>query len=123
MSRKHNWNGEIMHIYSAYPRRVARGAALPAIRRALDRLCAVTPETFQDAPERFDPAKWLLESVQAYAKAVAGQEKRFVPHPSTWFNQERYLDDPSDWRHDGYIPATITPEQEAEARKWAEEHQ
>jgi len=32
----------------------------------------------------------------AYARARAG-DKSFLPHPSTWYNQERYNDDPATW--------------------------
>jgi hypothetical protein len=68
-------------IYEAYPRKVARPAAIQAIRRALQ-------------AKSFD---WLLERVQKYAECVEGSSKKFIPHPATWFNQARYDDDESDW--------------------------
>ena len=68
-------------IYQAYPRKVARPAAIQAIRRALQ-------------AKSFD---WLLERVQMYAECVEGSSKKFIPHPATWFNQARYDDDESDW--------------------------
>jgi hypothetical protein len=68
-------------IYEAYPRKVARPAAIQAIRRALQ-------------AKSFD---WLLGQVERYAEAVEGQSKKFVPHPATWFNQARYDDDPKEW--------------------------
>jgi hypothetical protein len=68
-------------IYQAYPRKVARPAAIQAIRRALQ-------------AKSFD---WLLGQVERYAEAVEGQSKKFVPHPATWFNQARYDDDPKEW--------------------------
>jgi len=68
-------------IYEAYPRKVARPAAIQAIRRALQ-------------GHSFD---WLLERVQKYAECVEGSSKKFIPHPATWFNQARYDDDESDW--------------------------
>ena len=68
-------------IYEAYPRKVARPAAIQAIRRALQ-------------AKSFD---WLLGQVERYAEAVEGQSKKFVPHPATWFNQARYDDDPNEW--------------------------
>ena len=68
-------------IYEAYPRKVARPAAIQAIRRALQ-------------GHSFD---WLLERVQKYAECVQGSSKKFIPHPATWFNQARYDDDESDW--------------------------
>ena len=68
-------------IYEAYPRKVARPAAIQAIRRALQ-------------GRDFD---WLLWRVQKYAECVEGSSKKFIPHPATWFNQARYDDDPKEW--------------------------
>lgn len=70
-------------IYEAYPRHVGRKTALAAIGRSL---------------AAYDGN--LLERVQAYAAAVAKwspRERQFVPHPTTWFNQGRYADDPKEW--------------------------
>lgn len=71
-------------IYAAYPRKVAKTAAMKAIVTALERTTA-------DA---------LLAATTAYAAAVAKwpeADRQFVPHPATWFNQGRYEDDPSTW--------------------------
>ena len=67
-------------IYAAYPKQVARPAALRAIRKAL----------------RQHPADFLLERTRRYAKTYSG-ESRYIPNPATWFNQERFLDDPATW--------------------------
>lgn len=32
-----------------------------------------------------------------FAAAREGEEKRFTPMSTTWFNQERFNDDPSTW--------------------------
>lgn len=74
-------------IYLAYPRHIGRGAAIKAIQKALKM-------------PKFAPT-YLLAKTQAYAAAVAKwpkDERKFVPHPATWFNQERYLDDPAEWQ-------------------------
>lgn len=77
-------------IYEAYPRHEGRGAALKAISKAL----------------RTRSALQLMTATKAYAAAVAlwPRTARYtkegtdtVPHASTWFNQERYLDDPKVW--------------------------
>jgi hypothetical protein len=71
-------------IYTAYPRRVGRGAAMKAIQKAMKTVTGLE----------------LLEAVTAYAKAVATwkvDDRAFVPHPATWFNQERYADDRATW--------------------------
>lgn len=79
-------------IYAAYPRHACRKAALESIRRVLKKKEIGVVE--------------LLERVTAYAAAVKGWTKaqRFnadgrdtVPHPTTWFNQGRYADDPAEW--------------------------
>ncbi len=67
-------------IYSEYPRKVAEPVAIKAIERAL---------------KRHDPAM-LLERTKAFAK-LWGSDLKYCPHPTTWFNQERYNDDPSTW--------------------------
>ena len=68
-------------IYEAYPRKVGKAAGLKAIRMALR---SRTPE-------------FLLERTQRFAEAISWQEPRYIPHPATWFSQERFDDDPADW--------------------------
>lgn len=70
-------------IYQAYPRKEARPTALKAITKALQKT----------------PADELLRLTKEYATAVAraGVELRFIPHPATWYNQERYNDGPESW--------------------------
>lgn len=68
-------------IYQAYPRKVGKPRALAAIRRA----------TKDTAPEA------LLALVEQYAEAVQGKDEQFIPHPSTFFNDKRYADDPQSW--------------------------
>ena len=76
-------NQQALTIYRAYPRKVARPVALRAIERALKEL----------------PFEELLKRTQAYAKAFeeAGKPRKWTPHPSTWFTQARYDDDPEEW--------------------------
>jgi hypothetical protein len=68
-------------LYELYPRHVARGAAIKAIRQALKKV-------------GYDV---LREAVAAYAEARRGQDRNFTPHPATWFNQERWDDDRTEW--------------------------
>lgn len=76
---------DIERIYQAYPRKVGRGAALLAIRKALQSI---------DDPT---PVESLLAIVEVYARSPAGNSEQFTPHPSTWFNQKRYLDNQKEW--------------------------
>lgn len=68
-------------IYSAFPRKVGKPNAMKAIRAALSKT------SFDD----------LLAKTKAFALARNG-ELEFCPHPATWFNQDRYNDDPSTWK-------------------------
>lgn len=79
-------------IYAAYPRHVGKAAARVAIERALVRV-------LKDHPD--DAKAWLLERVMAYATSPAGQAGHFTPHPATWFNQDRFNDDPAEWQEKG----------------------
>ena len=72
---------DCLTIFHAYPRLVARGAALRAIAKALKAV----------------PFAELLEAVREYARAREGQERQYTPHCSTWMNQERYADDREEW--------------------------
>lgn len=69
-------------LYELYPRKVARPEALKAIIKAL----------------KSHGITLLEEKVRAYAKAVENAEPRYIPHPSSWFNQERFNDDPATWK-------------------------
>ncbi len=71
-------------IYAAYPRKVGRNAAMKAIKRAM----------LQQTVDA------LMEATQAFAKATAAwpaEDRQYIPHPATWYNQGRYADDRSNW--------------------------
>ena len=71
-------------IYAAYPRKVGKQAAVQAIRKAME---AVGYEA-------------LLEATSAYCATVAGwsmEDRKFIPHPATWFRAGRYDDDRREW--------------------------
>lgn len=93
-------------IYAAYPRHVGRRKALAAIETALKAICK---ERGEDAGKS-TAAEWLFERTQAFADAVKKwppSERQFIPHPSTWFNQGRYADDPKEWERGQ--PSAATP--------------
>jgi len=69
-------------IYLAYPLKVGKPAALKAITRQLATI----------------PFETLLELTQRYAASRKG-DLSFTPHPATWFNQQRFNDDPITWTH------------------------
>ena len=82
-------------IYSAYPRKVAKRAATKAITFALTRL---HDGEFNDkAMEWEDAFKFLVAKTRQYAESPAGNRETLTPHPSTFYNQSRYLDNEIEW--------------------------
>jgi hypothetical protein len=74
---------EIERVYASYPRKVGKGEALKAIRKAIQHI----------APDR--DVGWLEARVKRFAEQSAFENPQFIPHPATWFKQQRY-DDPED---------------------------
>lgn len=71
-------------IYSAYPRKVGKQGAIKAIQKAV----------------RGAGMDKLLKAVKAYAKATESwpeEDRKYIPHPATWFNRGSYEDDPKEW--------------------------
>lgn len=71
-------------IYQVYPRKVGKPAAIRAIISSLKRTGTTIEECFA--------------LVSKYSKAKEAEDPQFIPHPSTFFNQDRYLDDPVTWK-------------------------
>ncbi len=82
-------------IYQEYPRKAAKPAALKAILKALKK----TP--FED----------LLAKTRLYTKVRGTHDPEFIPHPATWFNGQRFNDDPSTWERKQRLPS-MSPWQE-----------
>lgn len=76
---------EVEAIYQAYPIKVGKGRAIKEIAKALKKI------PFDD----------LLRAVKEFAESDAGKAGEFTPHPSTWFHQERWLDDRNSWKSIG----------------------
>lgn len=94
---KKSFDLDVSAIYSAYPRKVGRGAAIKAITNAFNRLTSAVG----DGSRKFSPADasaFLFASTEAFADSPAGKAGEYCPHPATWFTQSRYLDDPKEWQ-------------------------
>lgn len=78
--------------YTTYPRRVGRGQAEKAYRRALSKTTAAN----------------LLAGAQRYATERNGQDPAYTKHPATWLNGECWKDEP---------PETVESAQEKIARR------
>jgi hypothetical protein len=85
-------------IYSEYPRKEGRRAAIKQIELAVVRMRR--GERPLEPLSKGDAQKLLFKRVRAYAQSPAGQnpDKSKIPHPKTWFGQSRYLDDSANWQ-------------------------
>ena len=67
-------NTSFADFWSNYPRKIGKGAALKAYKKALTKTDAET----------------ILKAVKGYPWS---SEREFIPHASTWLNAERWTDD------------------------------
>lgn len=83
-------------IYMAYPkaRRIGGSSAKKKIITAIGKL---------EKEHGANAAGHLLHLVKQYEQVTQGMDTKFIPHLTTWFNQERY-DNPSSWRTFTIIP-------------------
>jgi hypothetical protein len=65
-------------FWALYPRRIGKGAAKRAARK-----CGDSPEA---------GAK-IIAALKRQLPALSASEINYIPHPSTWLNQERYDDE------------------------------
>ena len=80
-SRGFDLKAQAEAIYQQYPRRVAKPRAIPAIKKAIRAIGYAN----------------LGVIVNQYRRATEGADLQYIPHPATWFTQERYNDDPQTW--------------------------
>lgn len=74
----------VKDIYQAYPRKVGPAAAMKSIEKA----CKL-----------IDP-KELLQAVRDYEAATSQwpeADRDYIPMPTTWFNQQRWMEDRKEW--------------------------
>lgn len=66
-------------FWHAYPRRIGKGAARTAFAKAM-KMC---------------DGDTIIQAALKYSKHCEsmGTERQYIPHPSTWLNQERWEDD------------------------------
>lgn len=86
-------------VYLAYPRKIGKGAALKAIDKAISRL--LFGEANNPISNRDEAVVFLCQRSALFARAPAGNNGDFTPHPATWFNRSSYLDDESEWSKSG----------------------
>ncbi len=64
--------------YALYPRKVARKSAEKAWSR-----CATSPEVIEQ----------IMTGLRAQLPGMLKKDKEFIPHPSSWLNQRRWMDE------------------------------
>lgn len=92
-------------IYDIYPRKEGRKKALEEIQKAIKRLSydkeytELRSEHGIPAGEEAAAAAYLYERTKIFADSPAGQrdDRQFIPHPATWFHQDRFADDELNW--------------------------
>lgn len=94
-------NLDAEEIYEIYPRKIGRRAALKAITSAIFRL-----KNGSEGPpgvlQSFDDVRsYLIKQTKLFADSPAGQAGEFTPHPATWYDSSRYLDDEREWSRHG----------------------
>ena len=72
-------------IYEEYPKKVGRGKAVASIVKALKN--GADPNIVINAVIAYDRA----------TKSWPAEDRQYIPNPATWFNQERWTDDQSEW--------------------------
>jgi len=75
-SKKKKIDEQFHELWVLFPRRVAKGQALIAYRAARKKTDATT----------------IAEAVKRFAAECADREERFIAHPASWLNGERWLD-------------------------------
>lgn len=76
-------------IYRPYPRKSAKGKALEAIRKALDRIAS---GEIDGKPRTAEEAITFLRNASDEARQMMyGRQSQHIPHPATYFNGRRYL--------------------------------
>lgn len=94
--------------YENYPRHVGKRAAEKAFYGAIKRKCLPEWNSIQFAAT-------ITRRAREFASSPSGQNGKFTPHMSTWLNQDRFLDDPTEWGN-GEAQAEICRDPEHKGR-------
>ena len=95
---------QVEEVFKLYPRRVGKKPATDPIKEAI----------------RNHGYEFILEKTKAYSEARKDLEMEFTPHPSTWFRQERFMDDPATWVIAGSQSRSSQPTTPYDARQQLE---
>lgn len=98
-------------IYALYPRKEAKKAALRAILKIL-KSGKIKELELQNRVRLYAAAVSTWSDSVRYTKEGSDT----VPHPATWFNQERYNDDPAVWQRKN--PVGSNPGSHPQKKEW-----
>lgn len=79
-------------FWKAYPRHVGKLEA----KRAWEKICKV-----KDRPILQE----VLDAISTQSKTQQWQDKRFIPHPTTWLNQGRWMDEVDEADFSSTVPS------------------
>lgn len=79
----------LVSIYSVYPRHESRKDALASIEKALMRICE--GEIDGKPRSEAEAIEYLRQRTFEARVALGSREKKYIPHPTSYFNQARYL--------------------------------
>jgi len=74
-------------FWSRYPKKIDRGKC----QTIWERMCNKKPS---------ERPTWgtIINALEAQKKSERWSDPKFIPHPSTWLNQKRWLDDPAEMK-------------------------
>ena len=87
-------------FWLAYPKRTAKGNARAAWQKAVKKI----------------DAGIIIKAATRYATSVTGSEPKYIAHPATWLNAERWDDEPESPAKKEILPGT--PEWAARSIEW-----
>lgn len=84
-------------FYKLYPRKVQKGKALDAWLK----ICNRKDKTFTPSIYK------IIKALKKQIKSKQWKDSKFIPHPSTWLNQKRWLDEPNNEKYDDFNESKI----------------
>lgn len=95
------------HFWEMYPRKVDKGKALNAWNKVLSR-------KDKDCPT-WDEIK---TAIQLQLKSDRWKNKTYIPHPTTWINGSRWLDDPAEMKSYNWDSKGSRPDKKMDGGEW-----
>ncbi|MFA5300417.1 MAG: hypothetical protein WC389_19705, partial [Lutibacter sp.] len=78
-------------FWQIYPKKADKGKALSAWNKICTRK-NIEPPTFEE----------IKIAIEQQIKTDRWKDKTYIPHPTTWLNQQRWLDDPVEMKSFNY---------------------